>query len=172
MELWENVEKTKKRMLGSIWPQCSTLSLSCWSFSSWQLPLWKNLGWMWIVPRLQRRRKKKEPPFSEEYFDNTRHAFSLGHRRYLLEDVCMSKGHCIINLVVLVSVDHHNFEDDDGEDCGWLPLLKDYHSNTNNRTKTVILESAHHCFHRSVQQPSDSNYFQRQAQWKQFLKQD
>ena len=108
------------------------------------------------VPGTASKSKKKEPPFSEEYFDNTRHAFSLGHRRYLLEDVCMSKGHCIINLVVLVSVDHHNFEDDDGEDCGWLPLLKDYHSNTNNRTKTVILESAHHCFHRIVLQPSDS----------------
>ena len=42
-------------------------------------------------------------------------------------------------LVVLVSADHHNFEDD-GEDRGWLRLLKDYHSNPNNRTKTVTLE--------------------------------
>ena len=42
-------------------------------------------------------------------------------------------------LVVLVSADHHNFEDE-GEDRGWLRLLKDYHSNTNNRTKTVTLE--------------------------------
>ena len=42
-------------------------------------------------------------------------------------------------LVVLVSADHHNFEDD-GEDRGWLRLLKDYHSNTNNRTKTATLE--------------------------------
>ena len=42
-------------------------------------------------------------------------------------------------LVVLVSADHHNFEED-GEDRGWLRLLKDYHSNTNNRTKTVTLE--------------------------------